>query len=131
MAQQGGTWSPGKDTSLTARRYDNTADVKIATSASSPQNSEDKAKQDVEPKQPTTTTTPPDAKEATNAEGQEWSVINKPSTEATDIDTHAGGVSSHFDFALGWGRWRTTIFSWDLSVRQEESRKKEGEGEKK
>ncbi|KAF2807077.1 uncharacterized protein BDZ99DRAFT_422483 [Mytilinidion resinicola] len=50
-------------------------------------------------------------------DGQEWAVVNKPQDEPNTLS--GGGVSSHFDLQLGWGRYKFTLFSWDLNVKKE------------
>ena len=46
---------------------------------------------------------------------QQWEVVVSPEADK-GIDSSAGGFSSHFDLQLGWGRWKFTVFSWDLIV---------------
>lgn len=55
--------------------------------------------------------------------GQEWVVVTSP-RDATDTCT--GGMSSRFDFQLGWGKWKFTLFSWDVNVKKGHTHSDEG-----
>ena len=46
----------------------------------------------------------------------EWAVVNNGIRE--EPKTHGGGMSSQFTFEVGWGRWKWTVFSWDINVRR-------------
>jgi hypothetical protein len=48
---------------------------------------------------------------------QQWEILANP--EAGDEkDTHVHATSSHFDFHLGWGKWKVTLFSYDLKIKK-------------
>lgn len=51
-------------------------------------------------------------------DGQQWEVVANPGADDDETDSAGRGVSSHFDVKLGWGRWRFTLFSWDMNVRK-------------
>ncbi|OHW90029.1 hypothetical protein CSPAE12_11336, partial [Colletotrichum incanum] len=45
---------------------------------------------------------------------EDWEVITKLENES---ETHGNHLSSNFNLQVGWGSWRTSILSWDVSVR--------------
>ncbi|KAI1082108.1 hypothetical protein F5B20DRAFT_578876 [Whalleya microplaca] len=49
---------------------------------------------------------------------QEWTVVPHPEANVEE-NAPSSGISSHFDITLGWGKWKTTIFSWDLNIRKQ------------
>lgn len=48
-------------------------------------------------------------------DGQQWDVVSNPEAD-NETDSPARSMSSHFDFTLGWGQWKHTLFSWDMNV---------------
>ncbi|KAK1917344.1 hypothetical protein P3342_000057 [Pyrenophora teres f. teres] len=48
----------------------------------------------------------------------EWTIIEKPIVDKPTHDDHtvASNISSQFKLDLGWGSWRTTVFSWDINI---------------
>ncbi|KAK8108668.1 hypothetical protein PG984_014469 [Apiospora sp. TS-2023a] len=59
---------------------------------------------------------PPQDQDVKSRDGEQWEVLPKPGEADDTSEGQEGGFSSHFAFKLGWGSWRTTIFSWDLKV---------------
>jgi len=47
-----------------------------------------------------------------NNAGHLWEVVESPNSDETTPD----GFSSHFDITLGWGKWKFTLFSWDMKI---------------
>ncbi|KAK8022233.1 hypothetical protein PG993_013000 [Apiospora rasikravindrae] len=48
-------------------------------------------------------------------DGEQWVVVPKPEETGTSEEGE-GGMESHFDFKVGWGKWKHTVFSWDLKI---------------
>ncbi|KAK7918242.1 hypothetical protein PG985_010116 [Apiospora marii] len=114
MAQKGGRVLPGTDAnrhagspSPTPTRDDN----KVG--------SEEKAATEVESEASkatrSDTSAPPQDQDFKSRDGEQWEVLPKPG-EAGASEGGEGGMSSHFDFKVGWGKWKYTVFSWDLKV---------------
>ncbi|KAH7111814.1 hypothetical protein B0J11DRAFT_410751, partial [Dendryphion nanum] len=49
-----------------------------------------------------------------------WTIIDKPSenNEADNCHGHGPGIETSFSLQLGWGNWRFTVFSWEMSIRK-------------
>ncbi|KAK4444004.1 hypothetical protein QBC34DRAFT_498606 [Podospora aff. communis PSN243] len=62
--------------------------------------------------------------ETESNDAQKWEIVETPAT-GKEHDTGEGtnfgrmAVSSHFDFNIGWGKYKFTLFSWDVNVRSE------------
>ncbi|KAK1983902.1 hypothetical protein LZ30DRAFT_462632 [Colletotrichum cereale] len=46
----------------------------------------------------------------------DWEVVSKPDD---GLSSGRKGFFSSFDLQLGWGSWKTSVLSWDVSVRTE------------
>jgi len=48
---------------------------------------------------------------------EQWELVENP-----EDDKWTGppgcGFSNHFEMALGWGRWKTKVLSWDVNIRK-------------
>ncbi|KAK1764333.1 hypothetical protein QBC33DRAFT_572713 [Phialemonium atrogriseum] len=57
--------------------------------------------------------------EKLRTDGQQWEVVNSPvsDNQNSQTDPPSMGLSSHFDFHVGWGKWKFTLFSWDVNVK--------------
>ena len=57
--------------------------------------------------------------EKLRTDGQQWEVVNSPvsDNQNSQTDPPARAMSSHFDFHVGWGKWKFTLFSWDVNVK--------------
>ncbi|KAI0433211.1 hypothetical protein F5Y09DRAFT_351990 [Xylaria sp. FL1042] len=51
-------------------------------------------------------------------DNREWELVNIPEEGEQDRadSTSARRFESHFDFTVGQGRWKLTLFSWDIKV---------------
>jgi len=50
-----------------------------------------------------------------------WEVVQPPEdqpdrTADNDPKDECTWLQSHFDFTVGWGRWKYTLFQWDVDV---------------
>jgi len=57
-----------------------------------------------------------DGKNDGKNDDQEWAVVNSPRDETNEHICE--GMSSHFDLQLGWGKWKWTVFSWDVNIKK-------------
>ncbi|KAK2763323.1 hypothetical protein FQN54_009959 [Arachnomyces sp. PD_36] len=117
MAQQGGTYRvPSKtdaairfDSSSQARGHeDDKKDGQPATV--------DKSRDKSHISEGTDVAIRPDSHDDSKTDGQ-WDVVTNPEAEG-ETNPPARRMSSHFDFKLGWGKWKHTLFSWDMNVRK-------------
>ncbi|KAL6792252.1 hypothetical protein GGI42DRAFT_335654 [Trichoderma sp. SZMC 28013] len=94
MAQQGGTWRP--------------SDVKqikqLAKKGNHPESPED---------QEILTSLDTSSSQGAKADAQEWDIVKDFEAEP---EAQGGGISSHFNFQVGWGKWKMSLFSWDVNV---------------
>lgn len=54
----------------------------------------------------------------TQSDDQQWAIVPRPGDDSGD-GSHNQEASSHFDITLGWGRYKVTVFSWDMSIRRQ------------
>lgn len=52
---------------------------------------------------------------AAEGDGEDWEVVTAPQANEEPASSRKS-VSSHFDIRLGWGKWKFTLFSWDIEV---------------
>ncbi|KAK0657909.1 hypothetical protein B0T16DRAFT_402714 [Cercophora newfieldiana] len=76
------------------------------------------------------TASPIPAKGVAQNDAQQWEVVETPATNPdpgreSDSETNVQGhkVSSHFDIKLGWGKYKFTLFSWDMNVKNTTTRR--------
>jgi hypothetical protein len=56
-------------------------------------------------------------------ESQDWEVID-PAKETDGEHRRRGrGLTASYSFDVGWGRWKTTLFSWELNLGSRAERK--------
>ncbi|GAD95562.1 hypothetical protein PTT_15517 [Paecilomyces variotii No. 5] len=113
MAQQGGTYCPRakvsspvpSDSSSKAQGWDDFG--------------EDKLDSPVQERNGDTRSSPmihdQDEQIDSKNDDQQWAVVSHPDVDDEE-DRPKPRFSSHFDITLGWGKWKTTIFSLDVSV---------------
>ncbi|KAL7952594.1 hypothetical protein V8C34DRAFT_322843 [Trichoderma compactum] len=94
MAQQGGTWRP--------------SDVKqikqLKKKGNHPESPED---------QKILTSLDTSSSQGAKAAVQEWDIVKDFEAEP---EAQRGGISSHFNFQIGWGKWKISLLSWDIEI---------------
>ncbi|KAL6693497.1 hypothetical protein J3F84DRAFT_80088 [Trichoderma pleuroticola] len=103
MAQQGGTWRPSDAKQI----------KQLKKKGNNPEPHED---------QKILTSPDSSSSQGNKADGQEWDIVKDSEAEH---EAQRGGISSRFNFQVGWGKWKTSLFSWDLNVRREAIQTKE------
>ncbi|KAI1131786.1 hypothetical protein F5Y10DRAFT_261725 [Nemania abortiva] len=115
MAQKGGTYHPEAiaEASVPAQ----------STPAPEPQDGDggQKDKQDPaiggHPDEALTEASPNTRHQLDTQSDEQWTAVPRP--EAGDGDNPPGReYSCHFDCRLGWGRWKFTLFTWDMYIRK-------------
>ncbi|KAI1152316.1 hypothetical protein F4825DRAFT_450624 [Nemania diffusa] len=115
MAQQGGTYSPSARAVSVPTR--STSSSKLQYQDSGPKNKETPA---IEGRVDDTLETSSDPRHQldTQSDDQQWAIVPRPGDDSGD-GSHNQEASSHFDITLGWGRYKVTVFSWDMSIRRQ------------
>ncbi|KAH7127224.1 hypothetical protein B0J11DRAFT_297918 [Dendryphion nanum] len=115
MSQKGGTWDPSAGSELGSPAHDKSDGKAKVQESSHNQNQVDVAT--VNAGLPTESHE--QVTRVSNTPG--WTVVNKPS-ENDESKTHHGdgpGMDTSFSLQIGWGRWKTTVMSWKMSIRKE------------
>ncbi|KAG4422875.1 hypothetical protein IFR04_003945 [Cadophora malorum] len=102
MAQQGGTWDPKK---IRRQQTDPSKNE-----ASSGELSQEKKLMDF----PTASQS-----QVSKTDGQDWDLVKDPTEESEpEPEPRGDGISSQFNFQVGWGKWKWDLFKWDVNVRK-------------
>ncbi|XXH01377.1 hypothetical protein Hte_007737 [Hypoxylon texense] len=115
MAQQGGTYhspiaSPARSSRLQGQDGDKKCEQKTVI---------EKRRDDARADFDTAVEASPRASSLDDDQGddQQWAVVTHPDAD-TDKGPPGQGASSHFDVTLGWGKWKFTLFSLDVSIKK-------------
>jgi len=57
--------------------------------------------------------------QVSKTDGQDWDLVKESKDESEpEPEPRGDGISSQFNFQVGWGKWKWDLFKWDVNVRK-------------